>query len=116
MKKFTRQELVNIKKEISDLGTVYSNSKVNRGDNALDLNEKVQGLAEVTVALKLLDGLSMPLSSMRKEKYLYALVTLELALSLVKETLKANDEASKILEDVSTLASKVTDQLMLKQD
>ena len=48
-----RQELINIKKEISDLGTIYSNSKVNRGDAALDLNEKVQGLAEVTVALKL---------------------------------------------------------------
>ena len=111
-----RQDVINIKKEISDLGTVYSNSKVNRGDNALDLNEKVQGLAEVTVALKLLDGLSVPLSSMRKEKYLHTLVTLELALSLVKEALKTNDEAGKIYEDASTLASKVTDQLMLQQD
>ena len=111
-----REDVTNIKKEISDLGTIYSNSRVNRGDNALDLNEKVQGLAEVTVALKLLNGLTVPLSSMRKEKYLYTLITLELALSLVKETLKANDEACKILEDVSTLTSKVTDQLMLKQD
>ena len=73
-------------------------------------------MAEVTVALKLLNGLTVPLSSMRKEKYLHALVTLELALSLVKEALKTNDEASKIHEDVSTLASKVIDQLMLTQD
>ena len=111
-----KQEITNIEKEISALGTMYSNSEEHRGDNALDLNEKVQGLAEVTVALKLLNGLTVPLSSMRKEKYLYALVTLELALSLVKETLKTNDEAGRIYQDVSTLASKVTDQLMLTQD
>ena len=111
-----RQELTNIKKEISDLGTIYSNSKANRGENALDLNEKVQGLAEVTVALKLLDGLTVPLSSMNKEKYLYTLVTLELASSLVKEAIKANDDAGKIYQDVSILASRVTDQLMLTQD
>lgn len=111
-----KQDVSNIEKEISALGTMYSNSKVNRGDNALDLNEKVQGLAEVTVALKLLNGLTVPLSSMRKEKYLYTLVTLELALSLVKEALKANDEAGKIHEEVSILISKVTDQLMLTQD
>ena len=59
-----RQELTNIKKEISDLGTIYSNSEEHRGDVALDLNEKVQGLAEATVALKLLDGLTVPLSFM----------------------------------------------------
>lgn len=111
-----RQDVINIEKEISDLGAIYSSSKVNRGDNALDLNEKVQGLAEVTVALKLLDGLTVPLSSMRKEKYLHALVTLELALSLVKEALKTNDEAGKIYEDARILISKVTDQLMLTQD
>lgn len=111
-----KQELTNIKKEISDLGTIYNNSKSNRGDNALDLNEKVQGLAEVTVALKLLDGLTVPLSSMRKEKYLYTLVTLELALSLVKKAVKANDAAEKIYRDASILTSKVTDQLMLTQD
>ena len=111
-----RQELTNIKKEISDLGTIYSNAEEHRGDAALDLNEKVQGLAEVTVALKLLDGLTVPLSSMRKEKYLYALVTLELALSLVKKAVKANDAAGKIHQDTSILASKVTDQLMLTQD
>lgn len=111
-----KQDVVNIEKEISALGTMYSNSEEHRGDNALDLNEKVQGLAEVTVALKLLNGLTVPLSSMRKEKYLYALVTLELALSLVKEALKTNDEAGKIYEDASILASKVTDQLMLTQD
>lgn len=111
-----RQELTNIKKEISDLGTMYSNSGEHRGDAALDLNEKVQGLAEVTVALKLLDRLTVPLSSMRKEKYLYTLVTLELALSLVKQAVKTNDAAGKIYQDVSILASKVTDQLMLMQD
>lgn len=111
-----RQELTNIKKEISDLGTTYSNSKVNRGGTTLDLNEKVQGLAETTVALNLLDGLTVPLSSMRKEKYLYILVTLELTLSLVKKAIKTNDEAEKIYKDVSALASKVTDQLMLTQD
>ena len=111
-----RQELTNIKKEISDLGTIYSNAEEHRGDAALDLNEKVQGLAEVTVALKLLDGLTVPLSSMRKEKYLYALVTLELALSLVKKAVKANDAAGKIYQDTSILTSKVTDQLMLTQD
>lgn len=111
-----RQELTNIKKEISDLGTMYSNSGERRGDAALDLNEKVQGLAEVTVALKLLDRLTVPLSSMRKEKYLYTLVTLELALSLVKQAVKTNDAAGKIYQDVSILASKVTDQLMLMQD
>lgn len=111
-----KQEITNIKKEISDLGSIYGNLKVNRGDNALDLNEKVQGLAEVTVALKLLDGLTVPLSSMRKEKYLHALITLELALSLVKEALKTNDEAGHIYKDVSILISKVTDQLMLMQD
>ena len=111
-----KQEITNIEKEISDLGTIYSSSKVNRGDNALDLNEKVQGLAEVTVALKLLNGLTVPLSSMRKEKYLYTLVTLELALSMVKEALKTNDEAGKIYQDASILISKVTDQLMLTQD
>lgn len=111
-----RQELISIKKEISDLGTMYSNSGERRGDAALDLNEKVQGLAEVTVALKLLDRLTVPLSSMRKEKYLYTLVTLELALSLVKQAVKTNDAAGKIYQDVSILASKVTDQLMLMQD
>lgn len=111
-----RQELTNIKKEISALGTMYSNSEEHRGDAALDLNEKVQGLAEVTVALKLLDGLTVPLSSMRKEKYLCTLVTIELALSLVKETIKANDEAGKIYEDACILASKVADRLMLTQD
>lgn len=111
-----RQELTNIKKEISDLGTTYSDSKVNRGDATLDLNEKVQGLAEATVVLNLLDGLTVPLSSMRKEKYLYALVTLELTLSLVKKAIKTNDEAEKIYQDASTLVSKVTDQLMLMQD
>lgn len=110
-----RQELTNIKKEISDLGTTYTTEE-HRGDAALDLNEKVQGLAEVTVALKLLDGLTVPLSSMRKEKYLYTLVTLELALFLVKKAIKANDEAGKIYQDVSILASKVTDRLMLMQD
>lgn len=110
-----RQELTNIKKEISDLGTTYTTEE-HRGDAALDLNEKVQGLAEVTVALKLLDGLTVPLSSMRKEKYLYTLVTLELALSLVKQAIKANDAAGKIYHDVSILASKVTDRLMLMQD
>ena len=111
-----RQELINIKKEISDLGTIYSNSEEHRGDAALDLNEKVQGLAEVTVALKLLDGLTVPLSSMRKEKYLCTLVTIELALSLVKKVIKANDEAGKIYQDTCILTSKVTDQLMLTQD
>lgn len=111
-----RQEITNIKKEISDLGTIYNTAEEHRGDAALDLNEKVQGLAEVTVGLKLLDGLTVPLSSLRKEKYLHALVTLELALFLVKETLKTNDEAGKIYEDASALASKVTDQLMLTQD
>lgn len=111
-----RQELTNIKKEISDLGTTYTTTEEHRGDAALDLNEKVQGLAEVTVALKLLDGLTVPLSSMRKEKYLYTLVTLELALSLVKQAIKANDAAGKIYQDVSILASKVTDRLMLMQD
>lgn len=111
-----REDVTNIEKEISALGTIYGTSKVNRGDNALDLNEKVQGLAEVTVALKLLNGLTVPLSSMCKEKYLYALVTLELALSLVKKAIETNDEAGKIYQDVSTLASKVTDQLMLTQD
>ena len=111
-----RQELTNIKKEISDLGTIYSNSKEHRGGATLDLNEKVQGLAEVTIALKLLDGLTVPLSSMRKEKYLYALTTIELALSLVQKAIKANDEAEKIYEDTCILTSKVTDQLMLTQD
>lgn len=111
-----RQELTNIKKEISDLGTTYNTTEEHRGDAALDLNEKVQGLAEVTVALKLLDGLTVPLSSMRKEKYLYTLVTLELALFLVKKAIKANDAAGKIYQDVSILASKVTDRLMLMQD
>ena len=111
-----RSEISNIEKEISVLGNRYSNSQEHRGDDALDLNEKVQGLAEVTVALKLLDGLTVPLSSMRKEKYLYTLVTLELALSLVKKAIEANDEAGKICEDVGVLASKVTDQLMLTQD
>ena len=111
-----KQELTNIKKEISALGTIYNTAEEHRGDAALDLNEKVQGLAEVTVALKLLDGLTVPLSSMRKEKYLYTLVTLELALSLVKKAVKANDAAGKIYQDVSILTSKVTDQLMLTQD
>lgn len=111
-----RQEITNIKKEVSALGAIYNTAEEHRGDATLDLNEKVQGLAEVTVALKLLDGLTVPLSSMRKEKYLHALVTLELALFLVKETLKTNDEAGKIYEDASALASKVTDQLMLTQD
>lgn len=111
-----RQDVTNIKKEVSALGAIYNTAEEHRGDATLDLNEKVQGLAEVTVALKLLDGLTVPLSSMRKEKYLHALVTLELALFLVKETLKTNDEAGKIYEDASALASKVTDQLMLTQD
>ena len=100
-----RQELTNIKKEISDLGTIYSNSEEHRGDAALDLNEKVQGLAEVTVALKLLDGLTVPLSSMRKEKYLCTLVTIELALSLIKKVIKANDEAGKIYAEASAPTS-----------
>ena len=110
-----RQEIINIKKEVSALGTAYSDA-ANRRDNALDLNEKTQGLAEVAVVLKLLDGLSVPLSSMVKAEYLYTLETLQETLYLAKKALKVNDDASEVLKEIDSLQSKVVHQLLLKQD